>query len=131
MHTISLTPRWSPDASRIAFHLFEAGPQKVVSPQICMYSMDANKVRPFPGFRGSTAAPLWSPDGAQIMFSSSMLGNPELFVVDANGSRPKGVTFSNAASTSQHGPQDRPERRIRQRSRRYPKLYLMKPTARH
>jgi TolB protein len=34
------------------------------------------------------------------MFSSSMLGNPELFVTDANGSRPKRLTYSNAASTS-------------------------------
>src|SRR6267378_199263 len=100
LHTISLTPRWSPDASRIAFTCFVPGPTGVVSPQICMYSTDANKVVSFPRFRGSNSAPAWSPDGSQIMFSSSMLGNPELFVVDANGSRPKRVTFSNAASTS-------------------------------
>src|ERR1700675_1008079 len=34
------------------------------------------------------------------MFSSSMGGNPEPHVVDANGSRPKRVTYFNAASTS-------------------------------
>ena len=37
LHTISLTPRWSPDASRIAFTCF-APAHGVVSPQICMYS---------------------------------------------------------------------------------------------
>ncbi|HXN51090.1 MAG TPA: Tol-Pal system beta propeller repeat protein TolB [Candidatus Acidoferrum sp.] len=100
LHTISLTPRWSPDASRIAFTCFASGASGVVSPQICMYSGDANKVVSFPRFRGSNSAPAWSPDGSQIMFSSSMLGNPELFVVDANGSRPKRVTYSTAASTS-------------------------------
>jgi len=100
LHTISLTPRWSPDASRIAFTCFVPGPTGVVSPQICMYSTDANKVVSFPRFRGSNSAPAWSPDGSQIMFSSSMLGNPELFVTDANGGRPKRVTYTTAASTS-------------------------------
>ena len=100
LRTISLTPRWSPDASRIAFTCFEAGPTRVVSPQICMYSVDANKVVSFPRFRGSNSAPAWSPDGSQIMFSSSMLSNPELFVTDANGGRPKRITFSSGASTS-------------------------------
>jgi TolB protein len=100
LHTISLTPRWSPDASRIAFTCFEPGPNRVVSPQICMYSVDANKVLNFPRFRGSNSAPAWSPDGSQIMFSSSMLSNPELFVTDSNGGRPKRVTFATGASTS-------------------------------
>jgi len=101
LKTISLTPRWSPDASRIAFTCFEAGPTRVVSPQICMYSVDANKVVSFPRFRGSNSSPAWSPDGSQIMFCSSMLlGNPELFVTDANGGRPKRITFSSGANTS-------------------------------
>src|ERR1700682_690776 len=100
LRTISLTPRWSPDASRIAFTCFAAGASAVVSPQICMYSVDANKVVSFPRFRGSNSAPPCSPDGSQIMFSSSMGGNPDLYVVDANGSRPKRVTYSTAASTS-------------------------------
>jgi TolB protein len=99
LHTISLTPRWAPDASRIAFTCF-ASANGVVSPQLCMYSVDANKVISFPRFRGTNSSPAWSPDGSQIIFSSSMLGNPELFVTDANGGRPKRLTFSNGASTS-------------------------------
>jgi TolB protein len=101
LHTISLTPRWSPDASRIAFTCF-ASANGVVSPQICMYSMDAGKTVSFPRFRGSNSAPAWSPDGTQIMFSSSMLGSPELFVVDSNGGRPKRLTFAAGASTSNY-----------------------------
>ena len=99
LHTISLTPRWAPDASRIAFTCF-ASANGVVSPQLCMYSVDANKVVSFPRFRGTNSSPAWSPDGSQIIFSSSMLGNPEIFVTDANGGRPKRLTFSNGASTS-------------------------------
>jgi TolB protein len=100
LHTISLTPRWAPDASRIAFTCFAPGANGVVSPQICMYSVDAGKVLSFPRFHGSNSAPAWSPDGSQIMFSSSMLGTPELFVTDASGGRPKRLTFANGASTS-------------------------------
>src|SRR6202171_3029277 len=99
LHTISLTPRWSPDATRIAFTCF-ASAGGVTSPQICMYSVDANKVVSFPRFRGNNFTPAWSPDGTQLIFSSSMLGNPELFVTDANGGRPKRLTFSTAASLS-------------------------------
>ena len=99
LHTISLTPRWSPDASRIAFTCF-APSHGIVSPQICMYSVDANKVLTFPRYRGTNSSPAWSPDGTHLMFSSSMLGNPELFVTDASGGNPKRLTFANGASTS-------------------------------
>jgi TolB protein len=99
LRSISLTPRWSPDASRIAFTCF-APANGLVSAQICMYSLDSGRVVSFPRFRGTNSAPAWSPDGSQIMFSSSMQGNPELYVTDANGGRPKRLTFANGASTS-------------------------------
>jgi TolB protein len=99
LRTISLTPRWSPDGSRIAFTCFEPS-HGIVSPQLCMYSMDAGKVLTFPRYRGTNSSPAWSPDGSHLMFSSSMLGNPELFVADSNGANPKRLTFSNGASTS-------------------------------
>jgi TolB protein len=100
LHSVALTPRWSPDASRIAFTCFQpAG--GAVSAQICMYSFDAGKLVSFARFRGTNNSPTWSPDGTQVMFSSSMQGNPALYVTDASGNRPKRVTFtSNGADTS-------------------------------
>jgi len=100
LHSVALTPRWSPDASRIAFTCF-APVSGIVSAQICMYSFDAGKVVSFARFRGTNSAPTWSPDGAQVMFSSSMQGNPALYVTDASGNRPKRLTFAaNGADTS-------------------------------
>jgi TolB protein len=99
LKSISLTPRWSPDASRIAFTCF-APASGVISAQICMYSMDTGKLVSFPRFRGTNTTPAWSPDGTQVVFSSSMLGNPELFVSDINGGRPKRLTNANGASLS-------------------------------
>ncbi len=97
--TISLTPRWSPDASRIALTCY-ASAFGIVSPQICMYSMETGKAVAFPRFKGTNSAPAWSPDGSQILFSSSMQGNPELYGCEAICNRPKRVTFTNGANTS-------------------------------
>ena len=99
LHSISLTPRWSPDGSRIAFTCY--APYKgITSAQICMYSMDTGKVISFPRFTGTNITPAWSPDGTQIIFSSSMQGNPELYVSDINGGRPKRLTQSSGANMS-------------------------------
>ncbi len=99
LKSISLTPRWSPDSSRVAFTCF-AYAAGVTGPQICMYSLDANKTIAFPRFKGTNSAPSWSPDGAQLVFSSSMNGNPELYAIGANGNGLKRLSFSNGASTS-------------------------------
>ena len=99
LKSIALTPRWSPDASRIAFTCF-APSSGLTSAQICMYSVDTGKLVAFPRFRGTNITPAWSPDGTQIIFSSSMQGNPELYVSDVNGGRPKRLTTANGASLS-------------------------------
>ncbi len=54
----------------------------------------------WPRYRGTNSAPAWSPDGAKIMFMSSMNGNPELFTADADGGHVKRLTFAVGASTS-------------------------------
>ncbi len=99
LRSIALTPRWSPDATRIAFTCY-APAAGYVSAQICLYSMDSAKLVAFPRWRGTNSAPAWSPDGSKIMFMSSMYGNPELFVVDANGGHLQRITYSAGADTS-------------------------------
>ncbi len=101
LHTIALTPRWSPDASRIAFTCYaQPGSNAVLTAQICVYSAASNHLISWPRFKGTNSSPSWSPDGNQLMFMSSMLGNPELFITDASGQRPKRLTYSNGANTS-------------------------------
>ncbi len=89
IHTISLTPRWSPDASRVAFTCYaQPGSSSVLTAQICVYSTLTSHLISWPRFKGTNSSPAWSPDGSQLMFMSSMLGNPELFMTDASGQRP-------------------------------------------
>jgi TolB protein len=101
LRTISLTPRWSPDATRIAFTCYaKPGSSALLTAQICVYSLLANRLITWPRFQGTNSSPAWSPDGSRIMFMSSMLGSPELFIIESTGGRPKRLTFSNGASTS-------------------------------
>jgi TolB protein len=99
LHTISLTPRWSPDGLRIAFTCYGlAG--GVTSAQICLYSMETGKPMAFMRYKGTNSSPAWSPDGSKIMFMSSMHGDPELFMIDASGSNLRRITYSAGVDTS-------------------------------
>ena len=100
LRSISLTPRWAPDSSRIAFTCYAKGPSGPPSPQICLYSVDAGRVVSFPRYKGTNSAPSWSPDGSKLVFSSSMAGNPELYSINSSGGDLKRLTFANGASTS-------------------------------
>ncbi|HEV2491045.1 MAG TPA: hypothetical protein VGT03_14665 [Candidatus Acidoferrales bacterium] len=95
----ALTPRWSPDDSRIAFTCFERY-QNVLSAQICMYSTLTQRLIAFPRFPGTSSAPAWSPDGTRLAFMASFRGDPELFETDASGQHMHQLTFSAAVSTS-------------------------------
>lgn len=75
-----VTPSWSPDGQKI---VFEGGGQIVVM------DADGSDQVPLPGTSGgcgsSAGNPAWSPDGQRIVFEGIHTGNPEIFVIDADG----------------------------------------------
>jgi TolB protein len=76
----SLSPRVSPDGSRLAFSsLTKSGWD------ILMFSMDLNRVVSFPRFGGTNLSPAWSPDGTHLALSSSRGGNSQIYVCDSSG----------------------------------------------
>ena len=99
LRSISLTPRWSPDGSRIAFTCYVPF-RGVTSAQICIYSASSNRLIAFPRYRGTSSSPAWSPDGSQIAFMSSQGGDPEIYGVDADGAHLHRITFAAGVSTS-------------------------------
>ena len=99
LKTVSLTPRWSPDATRIAFTCFVPF-RGVASAQICIYSTASNRLIAFPRYRGTNSSPAWSPDGTQIAFMSSQGGDPEIYVVDSGGAHLHRITFAAGVNTS-------------------------------
>ena len=99
LRSISLTPRWSPDATRIAFTCYVPF-RTVTSAQICMYSASSNRLIAFPRYRGTNSSPAWSPDGSQIAFMSSQNGDPEIYVTTSDGTHLHRITFAAGVSTS-------------------------------
>jgi len=87
--SIALSPRISPDNSRVAFSgLTKSGWD------IMMYSLDLNRLVSFPRFGGTNLSPAWSGDGTKLAFSSSRGGSPEIYVADASGGNPHRLTDS-------------------------------------
>jgi len=99
LNTTSLTPRWSPDDSHIAFTCFEPY-DHVVSAQICIYSMLTHHLDYFPRFPGTNSSPDYSPDGNQIAFMKTVQGNTEIYIANASGGNLHRLTYSLGVSTS-------------------------------
>ncbi len=88
---IAVTPRWSPDDSRIAYTCL-GGPKGPPTFQICMYSMELGRNVAFQHFLGTNTSPSWSPDGTRLMFMSSIAGPPNIYVSDITGGGLKRVS---------------------------------------
>ena len=88
--SISLSPRVSPDNSRVAFA--SLGREGWA---IRMYSLELGRMVGFPGGSagGANQSPAWTADGNRIAFSSSRSGDPEIWIADANGSNSHRITF--------------------------------------
>jgi TolB protein len=86
--SVALSPRVSPDNSRVAFSGLGSS-----SWQIMMYSLDLGRPVSFRQFGGSNYTPAWSSDGTKIALASSMgTGSSEIYMADASGSNPKRLT---------------------------------------
>ena len=80
--TISISPRISPDNSRLAFASLGRDGWT-----IRMYSLELNRYVAFPAGTegGANQSPAWSADGSKVAFSSSRTGNPEIWLADSSG----------------------------------------------
>ena len=87
--TISLSPRISPDNTRIAFASLGREGWAVR-----MYSLELGRLVNFSAGTagGSNQSPAWSGDGTKIAFSSSRSGDPEIWVADASGANLRRLT---------------------------------------
>jgi TolB protein len=93
--SISLSPRISPDGSRLAFSSLAKGGWEIL-----MYSLELNKPVFFPRMGGTNLSPSWSPDGTKLAFSSSRGGNPEIYTADASGANLKRLTTDKGPDVS-------------------------------
>jgi TolB protein len=93
--SISLSPRISPDGSRLAFSSVTRG-----NWEILMYSLDLGRLVSFPRFGGGNYSPSWSPDGTKLALASSRGGTTEIYTCDNNGAGLKQITRSRGPESS-------------------------------
>jgi len=93
--SISLTPRWSRDNSKIAYTSYRRG-----NPDLSIQSLIDNRLLSFPSFGGLTTTPAWAPDGERIAFTSSQTQDPEIYLSDIRGRNLKRLTNSRGVDIS-------------------------------
>ena len=94
-HEALLSPKWSPDGSRIAYVSFESGNSAIYIQNI---STGARQLISGRG-KGINSAPAWSPDGTKLALSLSYTGNPEIYVMDLGSRQETRITRSLAINT--------------------------------
>ncbi|WP_271078562.1 Tol-Pal system beta propeller repeat protein TolB [Aurantiacibacter sp. MUD61] len=84
----ALSPRYSPDYSRIAYLSYVDG-----NPRIYVYDIDSGRQQLVTESPNATFAPRWSPDGRYILYSMAVSGNTDIYRVRSDGSgRPERLT---------------------------------------
>ncbi len=78
--SMALTPRYSPDYSKILYLSFLNG-----YPRIYVYDIGTGRQTLVVENQYPTLAPRWSPDGRWIMYSMAVAGNTDIYRVSANG----------------------------------------------
>jgi Tol biopolymer transport system component len=81
-------PSWSPDGKWIAF---QSRPDRGSSEQVATFIVkpDGRDVRQLTAGTSSEGFPAWAPDGSRIAFSAG----ERLWVMDADGSNPRQITY--------------------------------------
>ncbi len=87
LDTISLSPRVSPDNTRLAF--VSLGPEGF---RVRMYSLLLGRLVNFPTAAGTSLSPAWAPNGREIAYSAAPAGDSDLWVSDLSGVGPRRVT---------------------------------------
>ena len=87
----ALTPRYSPDYSKIAYLSYTDG-----NPRIYVYDIENRSQHLVTESTNPTFAPRWSPDGRYILYSMAIGGNTDLYRVPATGGTSLRLTDSPA-----------------------------------
>ncbi|WP_066555404.1 Tol-Pal system beta propeller repeat protein TolB [Croceicoccus bisphenolivorans] len=86
----ALTPRYSPDYSKIAYLSYNDG-----NPRIYVYDISSRRQVLITQSSNPTFAPRWSPDGKWILYSMASAGNTDIYrVSSAGGGTPVKLTSS-------------------------------------
>ena len=75
-----LSPKWSPDGTRLAYVSFENK-----KPVVYVQSLATGQRTAVANFRGSNSSPAWSPDGRRLAVTLTKDGSSQIYMVNADG----------------------------------------------
>jgi len=78
-----ISPKWSPDGSRMAYVTFE-----LKRPLVVVQNLSTGARKVVANFRGNNSAPAWSPDGKRLAVTLSRDGIAQIYTIDAEGLEP-------------------------------------------
>ncbi len=91
-----LTPRWTPDGSRVVYtSFFRSG-----APDVFLSNVMTGARETLISFRGTNSGAHFSPNGQQVAVIMSGEGSPEVYVTNAQGRQPSRKTRSDAVKSS-------------------------------
>ncbi|HVU32468.1 MAG TPA: biopolymer transporter Tol [Opitutaceae bacterium] len=96
-HALALSPRWSPDGSKILYTSYA----RSGFPDILELNLATMRQTVFASFRGTNTGARYSPNGSQVAMVLSGTGSPEIWIANARGgSAPVRRTHSDEAKSS-------------------------------
>ena len=98
---------WSPDGSKIVFQRsVPAARRRPANFEVFVVNSDGTGLTNLsnnpgsPTVGNSDSQPSWSPDGTKIAFQSNRLGNPDIWVMNADGTGARPLTANSLAEES-------------------------------
>ena len=90
-----LTPRFDPDANRIAYMAYRG-----MTPRVYMRDLVTGRERPLGEFPGMTFAPQFAPDGRRVAMSLAEGGNSDIYTLELATNEQRRLTDHPAIDTS-------------------------------
>lgn len=92
--TLNITPTWAPDNQAIAYTSYRSsGGMGTFQDIVVSYIRTGKRDTPANGDpRKQNFLPVWSPDGSKLAFTTNRDGNPEIYVMNRDGSGVRRMT---------------------------------------